>query len=163
MLLCNYSVKFAVTMFCLNDTMRYFPCPGKTDMRKDTNSLCGVIHDKMGYDARLGDVFIFYVGNKIMLVLQCTYLTWSRLYDFIPHIFFKLERVKKVEYTFIFLSSLGNIFFTIYSPCHNSLAFICIFPLYIFKIRFPMSYQNQLERINIEVFGKFLANSLTIL
>mgnify|MGYP000010039999 FL=1 len=46
-------------MFCLNDTMRYFFCPGKTDMRKGMNSLCGVIHDKMGYDVRLGDVFIF--------------------------------------------------------------------------------------------------------
>lgn len=46
-------------MFCPNDTMRYFLCPGKTDMRKGMNSLCGVIHDKMGYDVRLGDVFIF--------------------------------------------------------------------------------------------------------
>lgn len=46
-------------MFCLNDTMRYFLCPGKTDMRKGMNSLCGVVHDKMGYDVRLGDVFIF--------------------------------------------------------------------------------------------------------
>lgn len=56
---CNYSLKFAVIMFCLNDTMRYFLCPGKTDMRKGMNSLCGVIRDKMGYDVRLGDVFIF--------------------------------------------------------------------------------------------------------
>ena len=39
--------------------MRYFLCPGKTDMRKGMNSLCGVVHDKMGYDVRLGDVFIF--------------------------------------------------------------------------------------------------------
>ena len=46
-------------MFCLNDTMRYFLCPGKTDMCKGMNSLCEVIHDKMGYDVRLGDVFIF--------------------------------------------------------------------------------------------------------
>lgn len=44
-------------MFCLNDTMRYFLCPGKTDMRKGINSLCGLVHDKMGYDVRLGDVF----------------------------------------------------------------------------------------------------------
>jgi transposase len=28
-------------------------------MRKGMNSLCGVIHDKMGYDVRLVDVFIF--------------------------------------------------------------------------------------------------------
>ena len=46
-------------MFCLNDTMRYFLCPDKTDMRKRMNSLCEVVHDKMGYDVRLGDVFIF--------------------------------------------------------------------------------------------------------
>lgn len=28
-------------------------------MRKGMNSLCGVVHDKMGYDVRMGDVFIF--------------------------------------------------------------------------------------------------------
>ena len=55
----SYLLKFTIIMFCLNDTMRYFLCPGKTDMRKGMNSLCGVIHDKMGYDVRLGDVFIF--------------------------------------------------------------------------------------------------------
>jgi hypothetical protein len=49
-------------MFCLNDTMRYFLCPGKTDMRKGMNSLCGVVQNQMGYDVRMGDVFIFYVG-----------------------------------------------------------------------------------------------------
>ncbi|MDR0939712.1 MAG: IS66 family insertion sequence element accessory protein TnpB, partial [Mediterranea sp.] len=32
--------------------MRYFLCPGKTDMRKGMNSLCGVVHDKMGQDVR---------------------------------------------------------------------------------------------------------------
>jgi len=46
-------------MFCLNDTMRYFLCPGKTDMRKGMYSLCGVVRNRMGYDVRLGDVFIF--------------------------------------------------------------------------------------------------------
>lgn len=51
-------------MFCLNDTMRYFLCPGKTDMRKGINSLCGVVHGKMGYDVRLGDVFIFVNGRR---------------------------------------------------------------------------------------------------
>ncbi|MGL4853409.1 MAG: IS66 family insertion sequence element accessory protein TnpB [Phocaeicola sp.] len=51
-------------MFCLNDSMRYFLCPGKTDMRKGINSLCGVVHGKMGYDVRLGDVFIFINGNR---------------------------------------------------------------------------------------------------
>ena len=46
-------------MFCLNDTMRYFLCPGKTDMRKGMHSLCGVVRERMGYDVRFGDVFIF--------------------------------------------------------------------------------------------------------
>jgi hypothetical protein len=34
-------------MFNLNDTMRYFLCPGRTDMRKGISSLCGVVHEKM--------------------------------------------------------------------------------------------------------------------
>ncbi|MFZ6037640.1 IS66 family insertion sequence element accessory protein TnpB [Seramator thermalis] len=46
-------------MFCLNDAMRYFLCPGKTDMRKGMNSLCGVVQNQMGYDVRMGDCFIF--------------------------------------------------------------------------------------------------------
>ena len=56
-------------MFCMNDTMRYFLCPGKTDMRKGMNSLCGVIHDRMGYDVRLGDVFIFINRQRITMKL----------------------------------------------------------------------------------------------
>ncbi len=56
-------------MFCLNDSMRYFLCPGKTDMRKGINSLCGVVHEKMGYDVRLGDVFIFCNGRRDTLKL----------------------------------------------------------------------------------------------
>ena len=55
-------------MFCLNDTMRYFLCPGKTDMRKGINSLCGVVHDRMGHDVRLGDVFIFINTSRINLL-----------------------------------------------------------------------------------------------
>jgi len=46
-------------MFCLNDTMRYFLCPGKTDMRKGMNTLSGLVHEKMGKDVCKGDVFIF--------------------------------------------------------------------------------------------------------
>ena len=34
-------------MFCLNDTMRYYLCPSKTDMRKGINSLIGVVHQQM--------------------------------------------------------------------------------------------------------------------
>ena len=46
-------------MFCLNDTMRYFLCPGKTDMRKGMNTLCGLVQNQMGYQVCHGDVFIF--------------------------------------------------------------------------------------------------------
>ena len=56
-------------MFCLNDTMRYFLCPGKTDMRKGINSLCGVVHDRMGHDVRLGDVFIFINRSRTTMKL----------------------------------------------------------------------------------------------
>ena len=56
-------------MFCLNDTMRYFLCPGKTDMRKGMHSLCGVIREKMGYDVRFGDVFIFISRNRTTMKL----------------------------------------------------------------------------------------------
>ena len=43
--------------------MRYYLCPGCTDMRKGISSLCGVIHEKMGKEIRNGDVFIF-IGNS---------------------------------------------------------------------------------------------------
>lgn len=33
-------------MFCLNDSMRYFLCPGSTDMRKGMFSLSGLIREK---------------------------------------------------------------------------------------------------------------------
>lgn len=39
--------------------MRYFLRPGKTDMRKGIHSLCGVVHDRMGQEVQMGDVFIF--------------------------------------------------------------------------------------------------------
>ena len=58
-------------MFCLNDTMRYYLCPSKTDMRKGISSLIGVVHQQMGRDVRNGDVFIF-VGSsrKLMKLLH---------------------------------------------------------------------------------------------
>lgn len=56
-------------MFCLNDTMRYFLCPGKTDMRKGIHSLCGVVHNFMGYDVKQGDVFIFINRNRTTIKL----------------------------------------------------------------------------------------------
>lgn len=46
-------------MFSLNDTMRYFLCPGRTDMRKGISSLCGLVHGRMRSEVRNGDVFIF--------------------------------------------------------------------------------------------------------
>ena len=56
-------------MFCLNDTMRYFLCCGKTDMRKGMNSLCGVIQNQMGYDVHMGDVFIFINDSRTTMKL----------------------------------------------------------------------------------------------
>jgi len=46
-------------MFSLNDFMRYFLCPGPTDMRKSFYTLSGLVTDKMGLDVQSGDVFIF--------------------------------------------------------------------------------------------------------
>lgn len=56
-------------MFCLNDTMRYWLCPGRTDMRKGINSLCGVVHEKMHGEVRNGDVFIFIGGSRRLMKL----------------------------------------------------------------------------------------------
>ena len=56
-------------MFCLNDTMRYYLCPGKTDMRKGISSLCGVVHEKMGSDVKNGDVFIFIGSSRKLMKL----------------------------------------------------------------------------------------------
>jgi len=33
-------------------------------MRKGINSLCEAVHERVGYDVRLGDVFIFVNGNR---------------------------------------------------------------------------------------------------
>ena len=46
-------------MFSLNDTMRYFLCPGETDMRKGISPPCGLVHERMRNEERNGDVFIF--------------------------------------------------------------------------------------------------------
>lgn len=54
-------------MFCLNDTMRYHLCPGRTDMRKGINSLIGIVKDQMGADVRNGDVFIFIGSNRRLM------------------------------------------------------------------------------------------------
>jgi transposase len=56
-------------MFCLNDSMRYFLCPGKTDMRKGMNTLCGVVQNQMGHEVRMGDVFIFINRSRTTMKL----------------------------------------------------------------------------------------------
>ena len=56
-------------MFCLNDTMRYYLCPGRTDMRKGISSLCGVVYEKMRSDVRNGDVFIFLGSSRKLMKL----------------------------------------------------------------------------------------------
>ena len=56
-------------MFCLDDSMRYYLCPGRTDMRKGMNTLSGLINDKMESDVRNGDVFIFINGKKTTMKL----------------------------------------------------------------------------------------------
>lgn len=56
-------------MFCLNDTMRYFLCPGKTDMRKGMNTLCGVVQNRMQQNVRMGDVFIFVNRSRTTMKL----------------------------------------------------------------------------------------------
>ena len=56
-------------MFSLNDTMRYFLCPGRTDMRKGISSLCGLVHEKMKSEVRNGDVFIFIGSSRKLMKL----------------------------------------------------------------------------------------------
>lgn len=56
-------------MFSLNDTMRYYLCPGKTDMRKGINSLCGLVKEKMGHQVVNGDVFIFIGSSRRLMKL----------------------------------------------------------------------------------------------
>ena len=53
----------------MNDTMRYFLCPGRTDMRKGISSLCGVVHEKMKSEVKNGDVFIFIGSNRRLMKL----------------------------------------------------------------------------------------------
>ena len=65
-------------MFCLNDTMRYYLCPGATSMRKGINGLCGVVHEQMGCDVRNGDsvgaiteVLAVAVGGVVAVDIDC--------------------------------------------------------------------------------------------
>ena len=56
-------------MFSLNDTMRYFLCPGRTDMRKGISSLCWLVHDRMKSEVKNGDVFIFIGSSRKLMKL----------------------------------------------------------------------------------------------
>ena len=49
--------------------MRYFLCPGKPNMSKGINSQCEVVHDRLGHDVRLGDVFIFINRSRTTMKL----------------------------------------------------------------------------------------------
>jgi transposase len=51
-------------MFSLNDSMRYYLCPGATDMRKSFYTLGGLVTNVMKQDLRSGDVFIFINRKK---------------------------------------------------------------------------------------------------
>ena len=59
-------------MFSLNDTMRYYLCPGPTCMRKGINGLCGVVHEQMGCNVKNGDVFIFINKDRKLMKLLHT-------------------------------------------------------------------------------------------
>lgn len=55
-------------MLGLNQHMRLYLCEGPVDMRKGIFTLCELVRQIMGKEPSRGDVFIFYVGKKIMLV-----------------------------------------------------------------------------------------------
>jgi len=56
-------------MFSLNDSMRYYLCPGATDMRRGIYSLSGVVLDAMGQDVRSGNVYIFVNRDRRIIKL----------------------------------------------------------------------------------------------
>ena len=51
-------------MFALTQSMRYFLCPGATDMRKSFYTLSGLITNIMEQDVRTGDVYVFVNRNR---------------------------------------------------------------------------------------------------
>ena len=55
-------------MFNLNENNRIVMARHPTDMRIGVNGMCGHVR-LLGLDPANGDVYIFYVGYKIMLVL----------------------------------------------------------------------------------------------
>ena len=59
-------------MFNLNNTMRYFLCLDRTDMRKGISSLWGVVYEKMNSEVKSGNVFIS-SSHKLMKLLYAEY------------------------------------------------------------------------------------------
>ena len=57
-------------MFSLNDSMRYLLYSEPTDMRKSYHTLCGLVTNNLGLNARNGDVYIFInkARNRIKLL-----------------------------------------------------------------------------------------------
>ena len=51
-------------MFSLDDGMRYWLFTEPTDMRKSFHMLSGIVNDRMSFDLRNGDVFIFINKNR---------------------------------------------------------------------------------------------------
>ena len=56
-------------MFNQNDTMRYFLCLGRTDMRKGISSLYGVVYEKMNSEVKNGVLFIFIGSSRRLMKL----------------------------------------------------------------------------------------------
>lgn len=48
-----------MTMFSLNDSMRYWLWSEPTDMRKSFHTLCGLVRNNMDMDPLNGDVYVF--------------------------------------------------------------------------------------------------------
>jgi transposase len=51
-------------VFSLDDGMRYWLFTEPTDMRKSFHMLSGIVNDRMSFDLRNGDVFIFINKNR---------------------------------------------------------------------------------------------------
>ena len=56
-------------MFNQNNTMRYFLCLGRTDMRKGISSLYGVVYEKMNSEVKNGVLFIFIGSSRRLMKL----------------------------------------------------------------------------------------------
>jgi len=61
-------------MFGLNESHRYYLCPGGCDMRKGFDTLSGTVRSEMNRDPLSGEVFIFM--NKPRTVIKL--LHWER-------------------------------------------------------------------------------------